>query len=92
MERQVVVYEKQIRIIAAYRIHKKVQAILIHERLFLMYQVQINVVKADIHSMVPETPFHIIPEIASLLPHIIIGVNDQDSIIRILTDFAVHAA
>ena len=92
MKRQIVIDKKNIRIVAANGIHKTVFSVLIHKRSLLMYQIQIDMVNGHVHAMVTETVLHIIPEVTALLSHVVVGMQHQNSVIRILTVSGIHAA
>ena len=49
-------------------------------------------VYAHVHAMVTETPIHVIAEVTSLLPHVTVGMQNHNSMVRILADAGVHAA
>ena len=92
MKSQVIINEKDIRIITADGFYEAVIAVLIHKRRFLVDKVQIDVVYAHVHAMVTETPIHVIAEVTSLLPHVTVGMQNHNSMVRILADAGVHAA
>ena len=92
MECQIIVNKKNIRIITTDSIYKAILAVLIGERKFLMDQVKVDVVYADIHPIVAETPFHVTAEVTALLPHVIIGMQHQNRMIRFLPVSRIHSA
>jgi hypothetical protein len=72
MERQIVIYKQDIGTVTADGINKHILARRGNERVFLVYQVQIDMMGTDVHSVAPETTVHIVPEITALLPHVVI--------------------
>jgi hypothetical protein len=92
VERQVIVDKQYIWFVAQDGIRKAVNALFIYKRGLLVYQVKIDMSDADIGSVTSEVLFHVIAEVASLLPHVVIGMQDNHVVVGLAVTAAQQTA